>query len=364
MQRNGLLGGVTTLLALASMSVASFGAQPSTPTAPPPADVQDITGPSITVTLTSGEVMRGTLKGVTQTQIIIQHPVLGELRIPRTGIASTQPPVPQILSPPAQTTPPTIKPPEPPKPSGTDGKADAVKPKAATDPIEAIFREDDASFLDGWKRQIEIGMNGTTGPRDGQNARVIANLHRSTTKMTTHVTMSYAYGQSNSQTTQDRAEATVRNDWNLDKTSWTLWCSGSGELDSQRRDSDGRVGASMGFGYVFEKSPKLSLVGRVGVGGSRELNGENAVTPELGIVGLSADYKFNEQTSTYANVEYFPNQRDTDDFRTILRAGVQTLLDKATNMNLRLGIEHRYDNALASDQAGKLDYFMVLGFAF
>lgn len=349
---------------LLSLSGHALAVDPPTPTAPPPADVRDITGPSITVTLTSGEVMKGTLKGVTQTQVIIQHPVLGELRIPRTGIASTQPPVPEILSPPAQTTPPTIKPPEPPKQPAGGVKAEPEKPKTATDPIEAILREDDAHFLEGWKRQVELGVNGTTGPGDGQNARVIANLHRSTTKMTTHVTFSYAYGEHNSKRTQDRAEGSIRNDWNLDKSPWTLWCSGSGELDGQRRDADGRVGGAMGFGYVFEKTPKLSLVGRVGVGGSRELNGENAVTPELGIVALSADYKFNDQTSTYANVEYFPNQRDTDDFRTIMRAGIQTLLDKASSMNLRLGIEHRYDNALDADQTNKLDYFMVLGFAF
>ena len=89
---------------------------PPTPTAPPPPNVPDATGPSIVVTLTSGEVMKGVLMGVAGDVVIVRHPVLGDLKIPRMGIASSEPPLSAVQSPPAQTGPAPEAVPAPPPP--------------------------------------------------------------------------------------------------------------------------------------------------------------------------------------------------------------------------------------------------------
>lgn len=361
---------VTSLAGLALVPALAW-AQPAPPppaSAPPPAATRDVTGPTITIILTSGETLRGTFLGVTQDAIRIQHPVLGEIRVPRTGIARTEPSLQSMVSPPAQLTPPTITPPKPAPPApgqaSPAGTTPPTPPKPArpTNPFEALFVEDDAPFWNGWKRTVELGINGSTGARDGQNARIILNSHRSTTKMTTHVTASYAYGTHNGRTTQDRGEASIRNDWNLSETSWTFWGSGRGEMDTLQ-PWDGRVTASTGVGYIFEKSEKWDIIGRLGVGARYDFDGSHDIVPEVGIVNLSADYRFSKRTSAYANFEYFPDTWNSE-FRSILRAGLQTVLDEVNKVNLRLGMEHRYDSTAPGERNNTLDYFAVIGFAF
>jgi len=357
------------------------------PTAPPPASPPspDQAGPVITIELTSGEVMKGVVKSVSADAVVIVHQVLGDVKIPRVGIKSSDPPIDKVPAPPpppppvpqAAATPapqpaPAPAPAPPPAPPKPDVKGEAkleLKPaKEKTppkNPIEAIFADDEKSFLVGWKRNVELGFNGSNGPNDSQNFRAYVNLSRGTKKMATNANASYIYGENNNGKTQDRGEFNIRNDWNLGGTPWSFWASGRSEFDAQQ-DWDARVHAATGVGYVIKKTEKLSLVGRVGVGGYREINGENALIPEVGVASLSLDYKLSDKTSTYAHTEFYPSGRnwDWDEFRATSRAGLQWVIDPKLQATLRLGVEHRHDSVAPGDRANVFDYFLVLGFSF
>lgn len=360
-------------------------AQAPVPTAPPPANptTPDQSGPQITITLTSGEVIKGTVKGIEPESIVIIHPVLGEVRVPRVGIAKSEPPVDQVLSPPSLQVPqPTPQPaPEPksepkPEPKKEEPKPAPPPPPPAppppekkpfvppTNPFAAIFADDDKSFWLGWNRQVELGLNGTTGPVDAQNYRGFLNLTRASAKMNTNASFNYAYGENNFATTQNRGEASVRNEWKM-ASPWSFWANGRGEVDSLR-PWDYRVSASTGIGYTFLKNEKWQVSGRLGVGGAREINGENALIPEVGIFAVSMDYKINDKSSLYANTEFYPSGRhwDWDNFRATSRAGMNFIVDPELKMTLRLGVEHRHDSDVLAERANTVDYFVVLGFAF
>jgi len=335
------------------------------------------------VTLTSGEVIKGVLQAVEESVIVLRHPVLGDVRIPRTGIASSEPAIDKVLAPPpppAPSPPPPsapppapVSPPEPtpaaaPTPPPPPAKPLELKPAefvAPTNPIDALFADDEKPFLDGWSRSVEVGLNGTTGPIDSQNFRAILTLHRQTKLQITHATLSYAYGENNYGTTQDRGELTARNDWQLGATPWSLWASTRNEVDGQAR-WDARISAATGVGYRVYQDKELTILSRVGLGAAREINGENALLPEVGIVAFSLDYKMNDKTSLYANSEFYPSGKhiDVDDFRAVSRAGINWLVDPELKMNLRLGVEHRHESNAPSGRNNVLDYFLVLGFAF
>lgn len=348
------------------------------PVAPPPAkpSTPDQSGSTVTLTLTSGETMRGVVKSLDNESISIIHPVLGKVRIPRVGIASSEPTLDKIPAPPS----PAEEAPKPaPKPAPkveakpapapaaapqpAQVKLEPKKPVAPTNPVEALLADDEKPFLEGWKRQIELGITGTTGPIDSQNYRAYVNLTRATTLQNTVATLVYVRGENNFGVTQDRAEFSARNDWKIAGGKWSMWASARMEWDNRQR-WDGRVSAAGGLGYVIEQNEKLKLVGRVGAGLAREINGDNAVIPEAGIVALSADYKINDKWNAYANAEFFPNGKTWGDYRTVTRAGFNLVVDPELKMNLRLGTEYRFDSTVRSDSTNALDYFAVLGFSF
>jgi hypothetical protein len=133
------------------------------------------------------------------------------------------------------------------------------------------------------------------------------------------------------------------------------------------------VSLASGIGYkIWEDKgdapfPRVSLVARGGVGGAREFGGNrNEIIPEVGILGLTADFKLSEKITAYANTEYFPSGKDWDwdNFRSTSRAGVSIAVDPELKMNLRLGIEHRHDSETRSELANVFEYFVVLGFSF
>ena len=100
------------------------------------------------------------------------------------------------------------------------------------------------------------------------------------------------------------------------------------------------------------------------MGGAREINGENALIPELGIFAVDANYKISDRSSLYGNFEYYPDMRKQGQFRSVTRAGWQVVIDPELKMNLRTGFEHRYDSRAASKNASVVDYFAVVGFSF
>ena len=349
--------------------------------APPPAkpSVPDQSGPTITLTLTSGETMRGVVKTIDNDAITIIHPVLGLVRIPRVGISTSEPTLDKLPAPPSAAEAPAPKPestpepkPEPkpapkpapkPDPQAAQVKLEPKQPVAPTNPIEALLADDEKSFWDGWKRQIELGVNGTTGPIDSQNYRAYVNLTRATLLQNTVATIVYVRGENNFGTTQDRSEFSARNDWKIAGGKWSMWASARMDWDNRQR-WDGRVSAAGGLGYVFEKNDKWNVVGRLGAGLAREINGDNAIIPEVGIAAFSVDYKINDKWTAYANSEYFPDSKTWGDYRTISRAGFNLVIDPELKMNLRLGTEYRFDSDAPTDRASVLDYFAVLGFAF
>lgn len=336
-----------------------------TPNAPPPANVPDASGPQIVVTLTSGEVFKGVVRALEPQHIVILHPVLGDVRIPRTGVASSVPALDQILAPPPQ---PNPAPPPTPPPAPPAAPAAAPKPAFVppTNPFEAIFAEDEKDFIDGWNRVFEFGLNGTTDASESQNYRMIGNLSRQTRKMTTVARLSYVYGENNDQRTQDRGEASIRNDWALGNTPWSFWASGKAEFDSLDT-YDARVSLATGVGYNFVQEEKFKLTGRLGVGGYRDIKGvDNNLIPQTGIFALSMDYAFAKDANLYANTEYNPSGRswDWDNFRAVSRAGVQFVVDPELKASLRLGVEHRHDSEAPAARNNALDYSVTLGFAF
>jgi hypothetical protein len=75
-------------------------------------------------------------------------------------------------------------------------------------------------------------------------------------------------------------------------------------------------------------------------------------------------YRFNDRQSFVATVDYYPDLSRASRFRIRARAAYQVVIDPASGMALRLGVQERYDSNSGTAQPNDFNYYAALGFNF
>ncbi len=332
-----MLTGFTRAIALGCMALVTFTADA--------ADTQ--------IRLASGEILTVTILETTETHIRCSHLVLGEILIPRDQaviISTTD------VAAPASTEPVVAQ------PADASSDTEAAAPDA---PVEPEGPAPKFSFWNGWKRTVDLGVIGSDGNSETFGARAAAGAERKTDYMETTIGLSYVYNSDNGEKTKSRGELTGRNDWLFGKESrWGFFAEGKIEYD-EFQDWDWRLSGFVGPSYAFIKNDKTLLRGRVGVGGSYELGGDNnGFEPEL-LFGLDYEHAFNDRNKVFASVEYLPSLSDFPDYRLNSKAGWEILVDEKSGANLKLGVVDRYDSDPGDDyKKNDIEYFITLGWSF
>jgi putative salt-induced outer membrane protein YdiY len=328
------------VMSIATMTaVAQEGAPPP---APQPIESQAI-GTPVAVTLKTGEVLRGTFGGIADDKVVIDHPVLGRISIPRAELAGWTATVPGEAAPaPAPATPP----------------ADPAKP--ATPPPPPAPQ----TFWDGWTGSVELGLNGSEGNSSNLNFRAGFGAERKTEETETKFTFAYSYAKDDGEATESKGQAELRNDWILGKDSpWRVYALGRIEYD-EFQAWDWRASAFAGIGYQFFKDEKTTFIGRFGAGASQEYGSEdNRIHPELNL-GIDFEHKFTDTQKFTLTLDYYPDLLDLSEYRVVGKAAYEILLDKDNGMTLKVGVEDRYDSSPGDAKRNDLDYFALLVFKF
>lgn len=297
------LGGVAALLLAAG---ATFGQQP---------------GGKVDATLSSGDVIRGVLVSDDGKTVVIQHPVLGELKLAKDNVKSVVAVADAAPPPP---------PPPPPAPALPE-----VKP-------------DPDSIWKGWKGSLEFGLNGSDGNSQSVSMRAAANAKRETSTMDTTLGISYVYGTQDGDKNLEHGEINARNDWKIGSP-WRLFAIGKVEYDTFQ-DWEWRVGLFGGVGYEFMKTDNTLLLGRIGAGVTKEFKtSKQRIEPELDL-GLDWEHKIDDRQKVFASVDYYPSLHRFTDYRAQLKAGYEVIVDPKNNLSLKLGLEDRYNSNPGTDR--------------
>lgn len=179
--------------------------------------------------------------------------------------------------------------------------------------------------------------------------------------MTTTFGASYVWGSSSNTTNKSHGELSLRNDWKLDEP-WGLFGILKAEYDEFQR-WQWRLSGAFGPSYNFIKNDTTLLKGRVGIGFSYEMGkqAEEKIVPELDI-GFDWSHKFNDRTRAFASFDYYPSLDEFPEYRMVGNAGLEVALDPGSGMNLKLGVQDRYDHrAQAPTKKNDVDYFVTLG---
>ncbi|MEX0653583.1 MAG: DUF481 domain-containing protein [Phycisphaeraceae bacterium] len=301
------------------------------------------------VELTTGEMLHGHVLEVTDDQVIVDHPVLGELTVARENVTSINGAAPEAA------------------PAHGDAPADDAEtdapPADEADDAPALAPEPEGFFA-GWDSTLSLGFSGTQGDTRTTSANAQFRTLRETDAHRWIIEANYFYGKDSGETSQNEFRGELTKDWLLPDSPWFYFANALYQYD-QFRPWRHRVGAYAGVGYEFIKEEDLELIGRLGLGGNYEFEGGGGFTPEA-LVGASLlRWHITENQNITGSATLYPNLEDTGEFR--LNTGVEwTLaLSEPDNMSVKLGLENQYESDPGDDaERNNLKYYGAVVFEF
>ncbi len=298
--------------------------------------------------LSNGDQLNGILVEVQPGHVVLSHSALGEIRIERLALTrvrtTTQPAEsPSTISPGAEAeirsgvTPPDVPP--------------TTEPERLPDPPKAT-----------WSGRLQLGLSGSRGATDRDSARIVATAKRDSEDMILTLRSTYQQTRSNGERTENRFTARARNEWLRGDSKWSGFLESELEL-AEFLAYDARLRGGTGVVYRFVDNDETLFSTRLGLGAARQFNGTNDDIDPEAIIALAFSHKLSPRQRFEFSADYFPDLRDTAEFRAEFRAGYEIGLNEKNNIKLRLSLEDRYNSSANTDR-NNLDYFAELVYEF
>lgn len=210
-----------------------------------------------------------------------------------------------------------------------------------------------------WDIGFELGINGTEGINEALSFRTGGHVKRETEFWKFDNTLVYNRNSANGVETQNNALLDVRIDRKLGESPWSLYFLNQ-ELYDEFQAYDLRVSGNTGVGYQLIDWEHLDLIGRFGVGASREFGGPDDDTAFEALFGLEYDHELTKTQRLTAKMDYFPEWEDFDRYRVVTDVGWEIDLDKPGNMSLKFSIIDRYDSTPNGADPNEINYSVLL----
>ncbi len=221
-----------------------------------------------------------------------------------------------------------------------------------------------SSWLEGWTGAVDLGVNGASGNTETFNARAALGLNRKTDWNDTKFNFLYLFGKDDGEKSESRGEIALRNDWLFKDSPWLLFAQGRLEYD-EFKDWDWRLTLAAGVGYKFISNEKTTLTGRTGPAFTREFGGTDEDWHIEALIGADFEHKFTERQKVYTNAEFYLSLDEYPDYRVLVKAGYEYLVNPDIKMNFKIGIEDEYDQSPGpGTRRNDFRYFITLGWVF
>lgn len=316
------------------------------------------------IELNTGEVLIGKVIASDQTQMVVDHPILGRLTIPQSAvrlIVADDRPVTQGE---AQTMGETDKPAE----SGPENSTAAQALAGGAENDTTIIADNQATstrgFWEQWKSTLDLGLSGEEGSNRKTNIRAALRSQREVVDNRTRISGSYHLGTDRSQRNRQEFTTTLGNDWLMPESLWFYFAQGQYQFD-EFKDWRHRLSGEGGAGYELIETETMKLRVRSGPGASYELQGERrGLRPEW-VAGVEWEWlPAQRHKFTFTNV--FVHDLMTMDRYRNKSVGAWTIrLDDEYRINLRLSVDNEYDSSPLEDRTNNdLKYFGALQWEF
>jgi len=284
------------------------------------------------VTLSTGEALTGEVTSETDESVVLLHPVLGELTIPRDQITSVVMEVEPADG-------------EGQAPAQGDAEAEAEAQAEAQAPV--IERPRYGWLLPDWNKRFELGFTGTEGNTENNSLRAafLADVERDTARWLFDA--KYYYATTDGDTTDNTFTTGLRRDWLLEDSPWFLFAQGRYDYD-QFEAWRHRATGNAGFGFEIYDEEDLALNSLFGFGVTKEFSGEREFRPEA-LLGLELLrwHTFDNHTLTGSTVLY-PDLGELGEYRWVNAIAYSIKMD--ADLSLKFGIDHEYQSEVADNQ--------------
>jgi len=302
----------TVLLIAAVLLPASRASAQAAPVAP---------APQQKVVLASGDSFTGVVIAEDDAFLMIQHPDLGVLKVPKAALAP--PPAVIDIAVPEQTPPPSP-----------------------------------------WSGTLEGGINGTNGNSETQNIRgAFVAKHKTDTRVI-DLGFTYRRATTDSDVTENNSLTEARVTWPEADSPWGTFVGASVQTD-KFQDFDYRGVLNAGRSYDFEDTKDTWLQGRAGLGLTKDWGGSDTGVDPIGVLAVDYWHNLSATSKVTAGAELYPILNDLGQYRTLARTAWQTQLADESPWIFKVGLEMDYDTT-AKDDVHKTDwdYFASLGYTF
>lgn len=211
-----------------------------------------------------------------------------------------------------------------------------------------------------WDTGLELGINGSSGTSESFSIRAGGYIKRESRFSKLDLSTYHNRTTTGGESTQNNAQLDVRNDWLLDeKSPWTLFGSGNVFYD-EFQAFNLQTNANTGIGYRFVHDSDLGLIGRVGVGTSREFGGPDDRWVPESLFGFEYNQQLSPTQKFYTKLDYFPEWDEFGEFRLVADAGWEIELVQPSNLSLKISANDRYDSTPNGAEPHLVNYSVLL----
>lgn len=210
-----------------------------------------------------------------------------------------------------------------------------------------------------WDGSVEVGTNGSEGNSQSLSYVAGAELKRKTSIHNFGVELKYARTSANSIETQNYGQFTTKYERLFGDSPWTLFAD-TYLLYDEFQAFDVRVAVNGGVGYRFLHTEATTLTGRFGSGWSREIGGPDDRDVPEAVFGLEFERQIGKRQKLKFKGDYFPDWGDFEDYRLVMDAAWELLLDEEANLSLKLAANDRYDSTPNGREPNDINYSLVL----
>lgn len=270
------------------------------------------------ITLANGDKLSGEIIEETDAHVVLEHPVLGRVKMERSQLQGPAP-----------------------EPAGLLG----------------------TNFLKAWQRRFELGISGSSGNTNEQDFRAALLATRETDELRWRFDSRYRVQRSDYKSTRSDFTAALSRDWLFEGSPWFTFAAIRFEWD-QFKDWDNRVIGSGGVGYEFLEREDFTLRGRTGASLSRRSGVKDDLIPEI-LLGLESSWQISAAQELRWATAFFPSLDELGEYRSVSSLEWVVSLDEADGISFKLGLENEYESNVSRDTArNDLSYYGALVFDF
>lgn len=282
-------------------------------------------GHADSIRLSTGEILQVTILESTDETIRFQHPLLGELTLPRASV--------EVLPAPAD---------EGAEPVAGDIQGEQP-PESAVPPAEQPIAEPPPAPPKEWNFKFTLAGGAATGNTENANLVTKFDAVRENEQTKLVLDAGFFYAESDNVTSETRFTAGARHDWLKPDSKWFYFADARYDFDDYQ-SWDHRVSGHVGVGYKLIEPPKWRINLLAGIGAIKEWGSDNDDLRPEALLGVEGEWQIAEKHSVTFDSTLYPDLGDAGEYRWVNNVGWSVLLDNSTNLSLTAGLAHEYQS--------------------